>query len=107
MAHYHGVGVPFISVASTLATTCLILSLFSLNSFSRRRIGAECFGKFCCSVVMWQQMYLLLGQAGSKGTFEVVGFRIYGKITVPGGINSSDQLMRNAVPCPSRCVLCF
>lgn len=45
--------------------------------------------KFCCSVVVCT-MYLLLGEAGSKGTFEVVGFRVYGKITVPGGINSSD-----------------
>lgn len=88
MAHCHDVGVPFISGASTVATTCLILSLFSLNSFQRkRRIGAECFGQFCCSVVVWQQVYLLLGDAGSTGTFEVEGFRIYGEATVPGGIN--------------------
>lgn len=33
------VGVHFISVASTVATTCLILILFSLNSFLPSRGG--------------------------------------------------------------------
>lgn len=61
-----------------------------------------CFGQFCCSFVVWQQVYLLLGDTGSKGTFEVEGFRVYGEVTVAGGSNPSDQLMRSAVPCPSR-----
>lgn len=87
-----------------MATTCFILVCFPSIPSGGGGLGQNVLVSFA-ALIWWGSISAGVSVAREgwiQRDFEVEGIRAYGKFRVPGGINSSDQLMRNAVPCPSR-----
>lgn len=93
-----------------MTTTCFILVCFASVPSGGGGLEQNALVRFA-ALIWWGSISAGVSVAREGWTqrdFEVEGIRVYGKFRVPGGINSSEQLMRNAAPAlAGKYVLCF